>query len=274
MKCDNGNFEMTCKIDVSCLDLAVISPHFLFLPGLCNSWAVCFCTSRCKYALLSDCHLPYWPTPAHSLQATTMPSLHPTLQRWNFSNTDLLILLTLTTSSSMHWLKWQWRSWEIMISCSFVARDVTVFSDDCHWKPACFWREMSLFTLTPSVMFVIVRLALFCSDQLLWNNPVWLVSSNFLPTLQLTKLHQLAMQHIPLPSLGQSNPTFPGTYPRLPGEVHQSPCLHSSLESHHQNTLVTAERIKDVSFLSEATDSHRFFCKRGFTALASFCTTK
>uniref|UniRef100_A0A3Q2PUU1 Poly(rC)-binding protein 3-like n=1 Tax=Fundulus heteroclitus TaxID=8078 RepID=A0A3Q2PUU1_FUNHE len=34
----------------------------------------------------------------------------------------------------------------------------------------------------------------------------------------LTKLHQLAMQHIPLPSLGQSNPTFPGTYPRLPGE--------------------------------------------------------
>ncbi|CAK6962418.1 Hypothetical predicted protein [Scomber scombrus] len=26
----------------------------------------------------------------------------------------------------------------------------------------------------------------------------------------LTKLHQLAMQHIPLPSLGQSNPTFPG----------------------------------------------------------------
>uniref|UniRef100_A0A3Q3GC73 Zgc:110045 n=1 Tax=Labrus bergylta TaxID=56723 RepID=A0A3Q3GC73_9LABR len=35
---------------------------------------------------------------------------------------------------------------------------------------------------------------------------------------RLTKLHQLAMQHIPLPSLGQSNPTFPGTYPRLPGE--------------------------------------------------------
>uniref|UniRef100_A0A3Q3GD66 Poly(rC)-binding protein 3-like n=1 Tax=Kryptolebias marmoratus TaxID=37003 RepID=A0A3Q3GD66_KRYMA len=35
-------------------------------------------------------------------------------------------------------------------------------------------------------------------------------SSNFLPTLQLTKLHQLAMQHIPFPSLGQSNPTFPG----------------------------------------------------------------
>ncbi|XP_013875343.1 poly(rC)-binding protein 4 [Austrofundulus limnaeus] len=26
----------------------------------------------------------------------------------------------------------------------------------------------------------------------------------------LTKLHQLAMQHIPFPSLGQSNPTFPG----------------------------------------------------------------
>uniref|UniRef100_A0A8K9Y4H5 Zgc:110045 n=1 Tax=Oncorhynchus mykiss TaxID=8022 RepID=A0A8K9Y4H5_ONCMY len=36
------------------------------------------------------------------------------------------------------------------------------------------------------------------------------IHSNFLPTLQLTKLHQLAMQHIPLPSLGQSNPTFPG----------------------------------------------------------------
>lgn len=74
-------WNVTCKIDVSCLDLPVISPHFLFLPGLCNSWAVCFCTSRCKYALLSDCHLPYWPTPAHSLQATTISSLHPTLQR-------------------------------------------------------------------------------------------------------------------------------------------------------------------------------------------------
>ncbi|KAJ8014566.1 hypothetical protein DPEC_G00041580 [Dallia pectoralis] len=30
------------------------------------------------------------------------------------------------------------------------------------------------------------------------------------PHQDLTKLHQLAMQHIPLPSLGQSNPTFPG----------------------------------------------------------------
>ncbi|XP_059215359.1 poly(rC)-binding protein 3 [Centropristis striata] len=49
----------------------------------------------------------------------------------------------------------------------------------------------------------------------------------------LTKLHQLAMQHIPLPSLGQSNPTFPGTYPRLPREVHLSLCLHSSSKSQH-----------------------------------------
>uniref|UniRef100_A0A3P8YWM0 K Homology domain-containing protein n=1 Tax=Esox lucius TaxID=8010 RepID=A0A3P8YWM0_ESOLU len=40
--------------------------------------------------------------------------------------------------------------------------------------------------------------------------------SNFLPTLQLTKLHQLAMQHIPLPSLGQSNPTFPGLDASVP----------------------------------------------------------
>eukprot|EP00066_Takifugu_rubripes_P011954 XP_011601220.1 PREDICTED: poly(rC)-binding protein 3-like [Takifugu rubripes] len=32
----------------------------------------------------------------------------------------------------------------------------------------------------------------------------------------LTKLHQLAMQHIPLPSLGQSNPTFPGLDPSAP----------------------------------------------------------
>ncbi|CAL8256882.1 unnamed protein product [Lota lota] len=30
------------------------------------------------------------------------------------------------------------------------------------------------------------------------------------PHQDLTKLHQLAMQHIPFPSLGQSNPTFPG----------------------------------------------------------------
>ncbi|XP_061914656.1 poly(rC)-binding protein 3-like isoform X1 [Entelurus aequoreus] len=32
----------------------------------------------------------------------------------------------------------------------------------------------------------------------------------------LTKLHQLAMQHIPLPSLGQSNPTFPGLEASVP----------------------------------------------------------
>ncbi|XP_031140149.1 poly(rC)-binding protein 3 isoform X1 [Sander lucioperca] len=70
----------------------------------------------------------------------------------------------------------------------------------------------------------------------------------------LTKLHQLAMQHIPLPSLGQSNPTFPGTYPRLPGEVHLSLCLHSS-SNHIINTPVTSERIKDVSILSEFTDT-------------------
>ncbi|XP_052469510.1 poly(rC)-binding protein 3-like isoform X1 [Carassius gibelio] len=31
-----------------------------------------------------------------------------------------------------------------------------------------------------------------------------------IPTQDLTKLHQLAMQHIPFTSLGQSNPTFPG----------------------------------------------------------------
>lgn len=46
----------------------------------------------------------------------------------------------------------------------------------------------------------------------------WLVLTS-LPALQLTKLHQLAMQHIPFISLGQSNPTFPGTYPKIPGEV-------------------------------------------------------
>uniref|UniRef100_A0A671LP15 Zgc:110045 n=1 Tax=Sinocyclocheilus anshuiensis TaxID=1608454 RepID=A0A671LP15_9TELE len=40
-----------------------------------------------------------------------------------------------------------------------------------------------------------------------------------IPPQDLTKLHQLAMQHIPLTSLGQSNPTFPGTYPELPREL-------------------------------------------------------
>lgn len=116
-------------------------------------------------------------------------------------------------------------------------------------------KEMNLFTLTPSVMFVNFRLALYCSCQRLWNNPVWLVSSNFLPTLQLTKLHQLAMQHIPLPSLGQSNPTFPGTYPRLPGGSPSIPLSSLLFESHHQNTPVTSARIKDVYILSEFADS-------------------
>ncbi|XP_031691717.1 poly(rC)-binding protein 3 isoform X3 [Oncorhynchus kisutch] len=36
------------------------------------------------------------------------------------------------------------------------------------------------------------------------------------PHQDLTKLHQLAMQHIPLPSLGQSNPTFPGMGASVP----------------------------------------------------------
>lgn len=160
----------------------------------------------------------------------------PYLQR---SNTGLLTWLTLRNSSSMHWLKWKGSSWDVMISCSSVARDMSVFSDD--------WKEVTFFHMTPSVMFVNVWLALYCSFQILWNNSDWLVSSNFLPTLQLTKLHQLAMQHIPLPSLGQSNPTFPGTYPRLPGEVHLSSCLHSSLESHHLNTPATTERISLLS---------------------------
>uniref|UniRef100_A0A8B9KG64 Zgc:110045 n=1 Tax=Astyanax mexicanus TaxID=7994 RepID=A0A8B9KG64_ASTMX len=47
---------------------------------------------------------------------------------------------------------------------------------------------------------------LFSSELIPFDWPV-LTS---LPAPQLTKLHQLAMQHIPLTSLGQSNPTFPG----------------------------------------------------------------
>lgn len=167
-----------------------------------------------------------------------------------------------------------------MISSSFVARDVTVFSDDCREKPACFLKEMNLFTLTPSVMFVNFRLALYCSCQLLWNNPVWLVSSNFLPTLQLTKLHQLAMQHIPLPSLGQSNPTFPGTYPRLPGEVHLSPCLHSSL-NHIIKTPLSLQRGSRMSPFSQSLQTlSQVFCRRWLYRdvhitkwLVRFCTS-
>lgn len=56
----------------------------------------------------------------------------------------------------------------------------------------------------------------------------------------LTKLHQLAMQHIPLPSLGQSNPTFPGTYPWLPREVHLSLSHHSS-STHTIKTLLSLQ---------------------------------
>ncbi|KAM6916040.1 poly(rC)-binding protein 3 isoform 1-T1 [Xenentodon cancila] len=67
----------------------------------------------------------------------------------------------------------------------------------------------------------------------------------------LTKLHQLAMQHIPLPSLGQSNPTFPGTYPRLPGGSPSIPLSALLFESHHQYTAVTSARFKDVSILTE-----------------------
>lgn len=46
----------------------------------------------------------------------------------------------------------------------------------------------------------------------------WLVLISH-PALQLTKLHQLAMQHPPFTPLGQTTPGFPGTYPWPPGDV-------------------------------------------------------
>ncbi|KAM9809169.1 poly(rC)-binding protein 3 isoform 1-T2 [Syngnathus typhle] len=61
----------------------------------------------------------------------------------------------------------------------------------------------------------------------------------------LTKLHQLAMQHIPLPSLGQSNPTFPGTYPRLRGRP-SIPSVVTPLPITTSNHPVTLDGIRDV----------------------------
>ncbi|GAA6110659.1 poly(rC)-binding protein 3 isoform X1 [Tachysurus ichikawai] len=49
------------------------------------------------------------------------------------------------------------------------------------------------------------------------TTPTFAVPAQYtIPPQDLTKLHQLAMQHIPFTSLGQSNPTFPGTYPKIP----------------------------------------------------------
>ncbi|XP_043110477.1 poly(rC)-binding protein 3 isoform X1 [Puntigrus tetrazona] len=42
-----------------------------------------------------------------------------------------------------------------------------------------------------------------------------------IPPQDLTKLHQLAMQHIPLTSLGQSNPTFPGLEASIATSSHE-----------------------------------------------------
>ncbi|XP_063047900.1 poly(rC)-binding protein 3 isoform X3 [Engraulis encrasicolus] len=42
-----------------------------------------------------------------------------------------------------------------------------------------------------------------------------------IPHQDLTKLHQLAMQHIPLTSLGQTNPTFPGLDATMPTSSHE-----------------------------------------------------
>uniref|UniRef100_A0A8D1W1S1 Poly(rC) binding protein 3 n=2 Tax=Sus scrofa TaxID=9823 RepID=A0A8D1W1S1_PIG len=47
--------------------------------------------------------------------------------------------------------------------------------------------------------------------------------------LQLTKLHQLAMQQTPFPPLGQTNPAFPGTYPAAPPDLSSHPGLFPSL---------------------------------------------
>ncbi|TNN21708.1 Poly(rC)-binding protein 3 [Liparis tanakae] len=84
------------------------------------------------------------------------------------------------------------------------------------------------------------------------------LSSHATTPPSLTKLHQLAMQHIPLPSLGQSNPTFPGTYPRLPGEVHPSLCPHSSSQRHPTRTSPSSqsERLSQVLLSRRRPNSH------------------
>ncbi|XP_038816781.1 poly(rC)-binding protein 3-like isoform X2 [Salvelinus namaycush] len=49
------------------------------------------------------------------------------------------------------------------------------------------------------------------------GHPAFTIQGQYaFPHQDLTKLHQLAMQHIPLPSLGQSNPTFPGMEAPVP----------------------------------------------------------
>lgn len=63
----------------------------------------------------------------------------------------------------------------------------------------------------------------------------WLVLISH-PALQLTKLHQLAMQHPPFTPLGQTTPGFPGTYPWPPGDVL---LLNSFVSRGHYIILIT-----------------------------------
>ncbi|XP_051774143.1 poly(rC)-binding protein 3 isoform X2 [Ctenopharyngodon idella] len=52
--------------------------------------------------------------------------------------------------------------------------------------------------------------------------PAFAIPGQFaIPPQDLTKLHQLAMQHIPLTSLGQSNPTFPGLEASIATSSHE-----------------------------------------------------
>ncbi|XP_026080136.1 poly(rC)-binding protein 3-like isoform X3 [Carassius auratus] len=93
-----------------------------------------------------------------------------------------------------------------------------------------------------------------------------------IPAQDLNKLHQLAMQHIPLTSLGQSNPTFPGTYPELPREVclSLSACLSldlslslstlSSVVSDHLRLMHSPPHV--LLFHSEENDGEAVFVVR------------
>lgn len=193
-----------------------------------------------------------------------MPSIHPTLQRWDFCNADLLAPLTQTNSSSMPRLKRQRRSRDVMSSCSFVARDVSVYFVTTAMRSRHAFRGKwvssnwhHLWCLWSSDWLCI---AVIGSSEIIHFD--WLALTSFLPCSWPSFTSWLCSIS-PSPPLGRA--TLPSLV-RTHGSLGKSIYPLSSLltPSKHPPSLQWRSRVSPQIF----TDSHAFLCVDGHTVLA------
>lgn len=129
----------------------------------------------------------------------------------------------------------------------------------------------------------IIKLLLFFFFYIILINPIlehvrWFLCSEIIPfdwlvlishpALQLTKLHQLAMQHPPFTPLGQTTPGFPGTYPWPPGDV----LLLNSFVSRGHYIILIINAVNDQS--SFCSDTLTFVLPSLSSIMVPFITTR